>query len=294
MNKKVSIILPVYNGARYVGRSIESVLNQTYKNLELIIVNDGSTDNTEEIIGIYATQDERIRIINNEANQRLPRSLNIGFAQATGDYYSWTSDDNSYKPEAIENMVNVLNNRPDIDLVYADYSMINMDGTLIRKVQNADPDEIKFRCVVGACFLYTKKIAKLVGEYNPDMYLAEDYEYWIRCYKYGKFIHINDNLYYYGVHDGNLTSTRQKEIRHQAYYAMNYHFDFLISQCKTQEEKNRYYWRTLELLEDSRENMSVRKKYYRYDKLFKQADIKRRIKNFIYNGIPSLISQNIR
>lgn len=294
VNRKVSIVLPVYNGAAYVGKSIESVLNQTYKHLELIIVNDCSVDNTEEIVREYATKDDRIRIINNTTNQRLPRSLNIGFAQASGDYYTWTSDDNCYKPEAIEKMVNVLNNYPDIDFAYADYSIVKMDGSLIREVQNDEPDAIRFRCMVGACFLYTKTLAKLAGEYNPDMFLAEDYEYWIRCYKYGKFLHIKENLYYYGVHDKNLTSTRQKEIRHQAYYVMNHHFDFLISQCTTQEDKNRYYWRTLDLLEDSTENKSVRKRYYKFDKAFRQADIKRRIKNFVFKSIPAMLAQNKR
>ncbi|MCV3482379.1 glycosyltransferase family 2 protein [Campylobacter sp. CNRCH_2014_0184h] len=81
MNKLVSVIMPTFNGASsgFLAQSIESVLNQTYKNLEFIIVNDCSTDNTLEILQEYAKKDHRIQIINNQKNQKLPQSLNIGF-----------------------------------------------------------------------------------------------------------------------------------------------------------------------------------------------------------------------
>lgn len=279
--KKVSVVLPVYNGAQFVGKSIESVLSQTYENIELIIVNDCSTDDTESVIRDYAKKDNRIKIIENSTNQKLPKSLNIGFANASGDYYTWTSDDNRYKQNAIEKMVKALEANPEYEFVYADYSMVKMDGTLIKKVENAEPEYIRFFCNVGACFLYSKKLAELAGEYNPEMFLAEDYEFWIRCYMHGKFIHIHEDLYYYGMHDNNLTSTRQQEIRHQAFYVMNYHYDFLISRCITQDDKNRYYWDTLGFLDDKEEKCQVRRRYYELDASFKRADRIKRCKETI-------------
>lgn len=276
--KKVSIVLPVYNGEKYVGKSIESVLSQTFENIELIIVNDCSTDNTGTVIRGYAQKDNRIRIIENETNQKLPKSLNIGFANATGDYFTWTSDDNQYRPDAIEKMLNALEDNPELSFVYADYTIVKLDGTLIREAKNDEPDCIRFYNVVGACFLYTRELAELAGEYNAEMFLAEDYEFWIRCYMHGKFMHIKEDLYYYGMHEKNLTSTRQKEIGHQTYYVMNYHYDFLISKCITQEDKNRYYWDTLGFISDKKEKKQVRKKYYDLDSSFKKMDIKRRCK----------------
>ena len=92
-NNKVSIILPTYNGKKYIRDSIESIINQTYTNWELIIVNDCSTDDTQKIIEEYQQKDKRIIVINNEKNLKLPASLNRGFEEASGEYYTWTSDD---------------------------------------------------------------------------------------------------------------------------------------------------------------------------------------------------------
>ena len=85
MDKLVSIVLPTYNGQKYIKDAIDSVLAQSYQNWELIIVNDCSQDNTLKIINEYAQKDSRIKIINNDVNKKLPASLNIGFEAAKGD-----------------------------------------------------------------------------------------------------------------------------------------------------------------------------------------------------------------
>ena len=111
MKKKVSVVLPVYNGAKRVSKAIESVLSQSYTNLELIIVNDCSTDNTMEVLRGYADKDSRIKVYENEVNQKLPRTLNNGFSHVEGDYLTWTSDDNTYKLNAIERRGRILPRR---------------------------------------------------------------------------------------------------------------------------------------------------------------------------------------
>ena len=90
---KVSIVLPTYNGSKFLSRSIESVQEQAETDWELIIVNDCSTDNTLDIAQKYAQQDKRISVITNEQNKKLPASLNVGFSRAKGKYLTWTSDD---------------------------------------------------------------------------------------------------------------------------------------------------------------------------------------------------------
>ncbi|HIH2198080.1 TPA: glycosyltransferase family 2 protein [Campylobacter coli] len=110
----VSVVMPTFNGSTsgYIKESIESVLRQTYKNFEFIIVNDCSIDDTLNIIQDYASQDDRIRIVNNQTNQKLPQSLNNGFNLANGIYYTWTSDDNYYHENALEEMVKYLEKNP--------------------------------------------------------------------------------------------------------------------------------------------------------------------------------------
>src|SRR5262245_54137675 len=101
----VSIVLPTYNGSRYLARAVESVRRQTYPHWELLLQDDCSTDSTPELIGQLAASDERIKPARNVQNLRLPRSLNAGFARAAGDLLAWTSDDNEYESNAIEEMV---------------------------------------------------------------------------------------------------------------------------------------------------------------------------------------------
>jgi len=105
MSKLISIVLPVYNGARFLRESIDSVLNQTYTNWELLILDDCSTDETPSIAQEYAEKDSRIFYYRNERNLRLPGNLNRGFSLAKGDYLTWTSDDNRYRPTALEKML---------------------------------------------------------------------------------------------------------------------------------------------------------------------------------------------
>jgi glycosyltransferase involved in cell wall biosynthesis len=105
----VSIILPTYNGSRFLERAIQSCLGQTYFSIELIIVDDASTDSTPEILARAVKQDTRVRVIWHDRNRKLPAALNTGFSEAKGEFLTWTSDDNEYLPNAIEQMVDFLN-----------------------------------------------------------------------------------------------------------------------------------------------------------------------------------------
>lgn len=240
-NKKVSIILPVYNGEQHISKAIESVLGQTYSNLELIIVNDCSTDKTAEIVSRYAGQDSRIRITNNPTNLKLPNTLNAGFEQATGDYYTWTSDDNLYKENAIERMVYVLDTRSDIDMVYADYTNINAKGEEISITHLQEPDRLLVSNVIGACFLYTREVAEKVGRYDANLFLAEDYDYWIRVFRVGKIAHLTENLYYYRRHAESLSETKKELIGMQTYQALEKNFLFLFSLVKDRKERYEFF-----------------------------------------------------
>src|SRR5512137_2512935 len=102
----VSIVLPTYKRAHVLPHAISSVLNQTYTNLELVIVDDNSPDDTLEVVKLF--NDSRIHYVKNEPNLKLPRALNRGFSLARGEYLTWTSDDNLYAPTAIERMVDAL------------------------------------------------------------------------------------------------------------------------------------------------------------------------------------------
>ena len=215
MNKtspQISIILPTYNGEEYLSYSIQSILNQTYQDWELIIVNDCSTDQTSNIIKQFSMKDSRIKVITNKNNQKLPKSLNIGFSQARGKYLTWTSDDNEYYPAALEKMYNFLEENNDVGMVYANCLVVseNKENTFWGN-KDATPENLLMTNVCGACFLYRKSVAETIGEYNCNLFLAEDHDYWLRIRLKYKIERIPEELYLYRQHSKNLTNTRKKE-----------------------------------------------------------------------------------
>jgi glycosyltransferase involved in cell wall biosynthesis len=204
----VSIILPTYNGSRYLDASIGSCLNQSYSNIELIVVDDCSTDATPEIIRERAARDARIRIVAHERNRKLPGSLNSGFSRARGEYLSWTSDDNLYQPYAIERMVSALRDRPDAAVVYAGYAVIGDTGQVLNTEPARQPSNLVLGNVVGACFLYRREVQDAVGPYDETLFLAEDYDFWLRAAQRFQFVALDTELYFYRQHQQSLSASR--------------------------------------------------------------------------------------
>jgi len=202
--KKVSILIPTYNGVKYIKQSIDSCLNQTYKNIELIIVDDCSIDDTEKIIKLY--NDKRIRYFRHKENLGLASALNTGFANATGIYLTWTSDDNFYDPKAIEFMVKILEKNSKIDFIYTNYYTINEQGEKVKPVRVGSVKDLDRCNCIGPCFLYRRKIYEQIGEYNPIFFLAEDYEYWLRIKQKFRMQRLDKFLYFYRKHTNSLTT----------------------------------------------------------------------------------------
>lgn len=202
----VSIVLPTYNGARYLQHSIDSCLGQSYDNIELIVVVDGSTDCTGEILNKIC--DPRLRTIWHEQNCGLPETLNTGFRHTRGELLTWTSDDNWYAPDAIAEMVNYLMNRPSVAFVYTDMWLVDEAGN-VREQDVLPPDHLASQPWngIGACFMYWRKVYETIGDYDPAARLAEDYDYWLRIAQHFDISVLRRRLYYYRQHSQSLSST---------------------------------------------------------------------------------------
>lgn len=230
----VSIVLPTYNGARYLRRSIESCLRQTHEDLEVIVVDDASTDETPRILDELRAHDSRVRSVRHEKNARLPGALNTGHRLARGDYLTWTSDDNWYEPEAISLMVKYLQEHQEVGLTYCGYRQVSPDGTLVTVRDFPNVDNLCNECVVGACFLYRREVYEAVGEYDTTAFLAEDWDYWFRISKKFRFGHIpNVTPYTYVLHPGSLTSTRAADVAIQGARVAAKYSDSRIHACRT-------------------------------------------------------------
>jgi glycosyltransferase involved in cell wall biosynthesis len=204
----VSIVLPTYNGSKYLAISIESCLQQTYTNIELIVVDDCSADSTPEIIKGFAQKDNRVTYIKNDRNKKLPMSLNAGFEVAKGQYFTWTSDDNYYAVQAIEEMVKALQTNNDRGLVYCNYTTIDDDGKVIGPKIFGDVNKSMVEWHgAGACFLYKAEIHQQLKGYDPSAFLIEDYDFFVRALTKTKFHYLErTDLYYYRLHASSLTS----------------------------------------------------------------------------------------
>lgn len=233
---EVSIIMPVYNGEAYLGEAIESILTQTFQNWELILVNDGSTDSSMDIMESYAEQDQRIKLTCNRKNLYLPKSLNAGFQCANGKYLTWTSDDNRYKKDAIEVMVGTLEAQSSYGMVYCDMEYINEQGN-VTGYFSGDISRIYVEDPIGACFLYRREVAERVGAYDPQMILVEDYDYWLRISRQFEIVHVPNSCYQYRIHGNSLTTTRIQSVISQLHRLRLREIDFLLERTSQNEKE---------------------------------------------------------
>jgi len=225
----VSVILPVYNHAAMLGEAIESVLAQTYPDFELIVLNDGSTDDIDAVFRRYRGH-PRVRLLT-QPNQKLPKALSNAFEFARGEFHTWTSADNLMEPRLLERMVAFLREHPDVEMVYADYVAIDDRGEPLhdpafRPQNKRRPDSPEIHLprdprplntvddnFIGACFLYRSRAGRALGEYAPELG-CEDYDYWMRMNALFRIAHLGTDevLYRYRVHDNTL-SGRARELR---------------------------------------------------------------------------------
>ena len=236
----VSVVLPVYNQANLIEESIESVLNQTHQNFELIIINDGSSDGVEAVLERYLDH-PKVRCFT-QVNQRLPKALSNGFSFARGEFWTWTSADNIMEPRMLELLVGKLRAEPELGMTYADYYAIDDLGNLlydrswrahnrpnpasgeIRPQRTTEMLNIVQDNFIGPCFMYRGWIGRCMGDYDPQLGV-EDYDYWMRINAFFPILHLGDDrlLYRYRVHDNTLSAkAHEHKILEKAQQLMAY------------------------------------------------------------------------
>lgn len=196
---KISIIIPVYNGSNYLAEAINSALNQTYRNIEVIVVNDGSNDNgkTREIALFYGN---RVRYYEKE-NGGISTALNLGISVMTGEYFSWLSHDDKYLPSKISEQINFLLSNNRFIICYSDYTIIDEIGLEIRKIEcpyysriDAIKTLIGSGYINGCTILIHKKCFESVGLFNSELLYSQDIEMWIRVLSQFEIGKINKTL----------------------------------------------------------------------------------------------------
>ncbi len=225
---KVSIIIPVYNGSKYVGEAIESALNQTYKNIEIIVVNDGSTDNgkTEEVVKSFG---DKVKYLNKE-NGGVSSALNLGLKNITGDYVSWLSHDDVYTPDKIEKQINLLAGQEDKRcLCLCDVRFIGADSKPISKsVPQRKTGKYNWRealshvidvSVNGCALLLPVSVFEDVGCFDESLRFCQDMLMWFEIFldKYSMIVS-SDVGVLSRWHREQVTKTRKDLFHHDVEY----------------------------------------------------------------------------
>jgi glycosyltransferase involved in cell wall biosynthesis len=212
----VSIVIPVYNGSNYLREAIDSALGQTYRNCEVIVVNDGSSDGgaTREIALSYGS---KIRCFEKE-NGGVSSALNLGIREMKGDYFSWLSHDDIYYPVKIERQMDLLRNMDNrLAILYGDYDRIDQTSKPIGKTVKtyAPPERMRLALIndspVNGCTTLIPRICfDRVGIFREDLRTTQDYDMWFRLAAEFPFIHVPHPLFMSRHHPEQGTFTLSK------------------------------------------------------------------------------------
>ena len=214
MSELVSIVMPSYNTARYIGDSIDSVINQTHTNWELLIVDDCSTDNTEEVVASY--NDERIRFIKKDKNSGAAESRNIALRESKGKWIAFLDSDDTWEKEKLEKQISFMIEN-DYKFTYTDYK-IQLNGTWLPYIYTG-PRRVNERKMKDYCYfstitvMYDREYVGLIQIENVRK--NNDYAMWLKIIKKSDCYRFPECLSNYIKHDGSISSgSKLKLIKH--------------------------------------------------------------------------------
>lgn len=224
-----SVVMPAYNSEKYIAETIESVIKQTYKNWELIIVNDASKDATEEIVKIYQEKDRRIKLISLTENQGVANARNTAIQNAKGRYIAFLDADDYWVKEKLQKQIQILNNS-NADITYTAYLMIDEVGQTIKKRSVKEllnlKDLLKENSIIFSSVVCKKESIK--NKRFKSKWYHEDYVFLLDLVKNEKvFKGINEILIRYRVHRNGrsfnkLTIAKYRWKIYREYLEMNF------------------------------------------------------------------------
>jgi glycosyltransferase involved in cell wall biosynthesis len=268
---KVSIIIPSYNSGKFLNKAIESVVSQSYRNLEIIIVNDGSIDDTEKIAKNWQEKDKRIRYIRHHKNRGLGAARNTGIKNSQGEYIAFLDADDVWLPQKIEIQLKKLNEL-NADLIFSNWYIWEPENDT--KIKAFDSDFIKDKKDLLKFFikknfgnpstaLLKKSSLNIVGLFDESLKSSEDYDLWLRfCQKGMKIAFVDQPLIYYQVHPDQMTANtyRMRNTRLKVFKKIAKKRPILLIKCPLLLKKIILLW-SYKLVQDFLKIFNKKKKY---------------------------------
>ena len=213
MRALVSIVIPAFNHASYLEEAINSVLGQDYPWIELIVLDDGSTDNTRDVLARY--QDRFY--YESQQNTGQAETLNKGWQMSRGSILGYLSADDLLLPDAVRAAVECLQDNPDVVLTYSDFNLIDPHSRVIRRVNTAEFDYrdmlVKLSCPPGPGAFFRRSGFEATGRWDSALRQMPDYDYWLRLGVHGHFKRIPRVLAAFRVHDASQTFSKTDKAR---------------------------------------------------------------------------------
>ena len=211
----ISIVIPSYNCARYVGETLDSVMRQTCAASEVIVVDDGSTDATEPVVRSY---EPRVHYIH-QANSGVAHARNRGLAEARGDWIMFLDADDRLEADALDRLASAAHGRNAV--IYGDKHTISDDGSFLAKIKNRDcsgpPPSAARACFGGAPFepgsaIVPRQLALELGGFDQRCAPSEDRHFWARCGALVEFIRVPSTILHYRIRPGSHSSHRPRQV----------------------------------------------------------------------------------
>jgi len=212
----VSVIMPAYNAEKYIAKSIRSIICQTYKNWELIIVNDGSTDGTAQIIQEFLQKDSRLKLLDNGTNKGLIVTRNKGLAASNGKYIANLDSDDLANSERLEKQVAFLENNTAHVLLGSACIHIDAKGKKIASIERNIPNDHLKTLLLFSNYFINSSVMMRADQAKTLRYIegfapAEDYQFFSQLCKLGSVGNLNEKLVEYRIHDQNVSSLQKGE-----------------------------------------------------------------------------------
>lgn len=231
--------MPTYNVAPYVREAIDSVMQQTYTDFELLVIDDCSTDDTVSVV--RSIDDPRIHIVQNEKNVGLAKNLNRGLSHITTEYVARMDGDDIAEPCWLEREVAILDNHPDIGICSGGFERFGTVKSLVRFPEHHEDcmANMLFECSVIVPTFRMSLYRDHGLRYSTEAFPAEDYRFWAECLRVTKIYNIQETLFHYRMHPTQICTARREEQQHKVAQVRRYMLEWLSEEF-TEEEKTYY------------------------------------------------------
>lgn len=288
---KVTVLMPVFNVENYVGKAIESILDQSFSDFKLLIIDDCSTDNTCEIVESY--KDSRITLIRNECNLGLAENLNKGLSLIDAEYVSRMDGDDIAEPDWLEKEVAVLDIHPEIGVCGAGFEWFGTKKGIVIYPESSEDiaANMLFSCTTIVPTFRLSLFRDNGLKYKSDAFPAEDYRFWAECIRVTKFYNIPEVLFHYRMHETQICSSKRSIQIEKVKEVQEYMFEWLSDKVTAEDcfyYYNQFLYGNIVNKRDVKEARNFSRKLLEYNKEkqhFSEVALKKRFKTHINASI---------